>query len=102
ARSDYFPSLDYGGGASRARMLPGVLGGVGAPAPASELYFATVSMSAEIDIWGRIRRSNEAARATLLSTEDARRGVWLTLVSDLAQAYFQLLALDVPPPSSEE
>ena len=95
ARSDYFPSLDYGGGASRARMLPGVLGGVGAQAPASDLYSATMSMSWELDIWGRIRRSNEAARATLLSTEDARRGVWLTLVSDLAQAYFQLLALDV-------
>ena len=46
-------------------------------------------------IWGRVRRSNEAARATLLATEDARRGVWLTLVSDLAQAYFELLALDV-------
>ncbi len=95
ARSDYFPSLDYGVGASRARMLPGVLGGVGAQAPASDLYSATMSMSWELDIWGRIRRSNEAARATLLSTEDARRGVWLTLVSDLAQAYFQLLALDV-------
>ncbi len=95
ARSDYFPSLDYGVGASRARMLPGVLGGVGARAPASDLYSATMSMSWELDIWGRIRRSNEAARATLLSTEDARRGVWLTLVSDLAQAYFQLLALDV-------
>ena len=95
ARSDYFPSLDYGVSASRARMLPGVLGGVGARAPASDLYSATMSMSWELDIWGRIRRSNEAARATLLSTEDARRGVWLTLVSDLAQAYFQLLALDV-------
>jgi multidrug efflux system outer membrane protein len=95
ARSDYFPSLDYGVGPSRARMLPGVLGGVGAQAPASDLYSATMSMSWELDIWGRIRRSNEAARATLLSTEDARRGVWLTLVSDLAQAYFQLLALDV-------
>jgi outer membrane protein TolC len=34
-------------------------------------------------------------RAMLLATEDARRGVWLTLVSDLAQAYFQLLALEV-------
>jgi hypothetical protein len=34
-------------------------------------------------------------RSMLLATEDARRGVWLTLVSDLAQAYFQLLALEV-------
>ena len=49
----------------------------------------------ELDIWGRIRRSNEAARANLLATEEARRGVWLSLVSDLAQAYFELLALDV-------
>src|SRR3989442_87033 len=54
-----------------------------------------MSASWELDIWGRIRRSNEAARATLFATEDARRGVWLTLVSDLAQAYFELLALDV-------
>src|SRR5258706_7143440 len=54
-----------------------------------------MSMTWELDIWGRIRRLNEAARATLFSTEDARRGVWLTLVSDLAQAYFELLALDV-------
>jgi len=34
-------------------------------------------------------------RSMLLATEDARRDVWLTLVSDLAQAYFQLLALEV-------
>src|SRR5262249_39224224 len=44
---------------------------------------------------GRVRRLNEAARATLFATEDARRAVWLTLVSDLGQAYFELLALDV-------
>src|SRR5919197_2551754 len=54
-----------------------------------------MSMSWELDIWGRIRRLNEAARATLFATEEARRGVWLTLVSDLAQAYFGLLELDV-------
>ena len=35
------------------------------------------------------------ARANLFAAEDFRRGVWLTLVSDLAQAYFELLALDV-------
>jgi multidrug efflux system outer membrane protein len=54
-----------------------------------------MSASWELDIWGRIRRLNEAARANLFATEDFRRGVWLTLVSDLAQAYFELLALDV-------
>jgi len=42
-------------------------------------------MSWELDIWGRIRRSTEAARANLLATEDAQRGVLLSLVGDLAQ-----------------
>ena len=96
ARSELFPSVDYGATAGRAR-LP--LGGLNLPNGTDhrtdDFFVGTMSMSWEIDIWGRVRRSNEAARATLFATEDARRGVWLTLVSDLAQAYFQLLALDV-------
>ena len=96
ARSDYFPSLDYSIGAGRSKVGPGILGSPGGPVPnASNFYSASTLMSWELDIWGRIRRSNESARAALLATEDARRGVWLTLVSDLAQAYFELLALDV-------
>jgi len=97
ARSDYFPSLDYNGSVSRSKVPFGAATGFGGgPAPqTSNFYAATMSMSWELDIWGRVRRSNEAARATLFATEDARRGVWLTLVSDLAQAYFELLALDV-------
>ena len=96
ARSDYFPSLDYSVGAGRSKVGPGILGAPGGPVPnATNFFSASTIMSWELDIWGRIRRSNEAARATLLATEDARRAVWLTLVSDLAQAYFELLALDV-------
>src|SRR5512137_153672 len=48
----------------------------------------------EIDFWGRIRRLTEAARAQYLATDEARRGVTLTLVSDVATAYFALLDLD--------
>ena len=96
ARSDLFPSLDYGIGAGRGKVSPGIDGSPGGPAAhATNFYSTTMSMSWELDIWGRIRRSTEAARATLFATADARRGVWLTLVSDLAQAYFQLLELDV-------
>ena len=96
ARSDYFPSLNSNVGASRTKVGPGVLGGAGGPVPnATNFYSASTIMSWELDVWGRIRRLNEAARAALLATEDARRAVWLTLVSDLAQAYFELLALDV-------
>src|SRR5262249_47313845 len=95
--SDLFPSFDYSGGASRSKVGGvGILGQPGGPVRnATSAYFATMSASWEVDIWGRIRRANEAARATLLATEEARRGVWLTLVSDLAQAYFELLSLDV-------
>ncbi len=95
-RSDLYPALDYGGSISRGKVTPGILGGVGGPAPAAgNFYSANMSASWELDIWGRVRRLSEAARATLFATEDARRGVWLTLVSDIAQAYFELLALDV-------
>ena len=48
----------------------------------------------ELDVWGRIRRSNEAARANLFATEEVRRGIMLTLVSDVAAGYFRLLRLD--------
>ena len=95
ARSELFPSFDYSVGAGRGNALSGP-GGIAIKAPkASDVYSATMAASWEIDIWGRVRRSNEAALAVLLGTEDARRGVWLTLVSGVAQAYFELLALDV-------
>jgi outer membrane protein, multidrug efflux system len=96
ARSNLYPSFDYGGSVSRSKLSPGFVGLPGGPAPhATNFYAATMAGSWEVDIWGRVRRLNETARATLFATEDARRGVWLTLLSDLAQAYFELLALDV-------
>ena len=49
----------------------------------------------QLDLFGRVRRATEAARAELLATEDARQTVILTLVSDLATDYFTLLQLDL-------
>ena len=49
----------------------------------------------QLDFFGRLRRATEAARAELLATEDARQTVILTLVSDVAAAYFTLLQLDL-------
>lgn len=57
-------------------------------------FGALLNATWEIDIWGRIRRSTEAARANLFAQEDVRRGVMLTLVSDVATGYFRLLELD--------
>ena len=62
--------------------------------PATTQYRATMDLSFELDFWGRLRRATEAARADLLARESARRTVVLTLVSDLATAYFELRALD--------
>jgi multidrug efflux system outer membrane protein len=49
----------------------------------------------EIDLWGRLRRETEAARAALLSTEWGRRAVLVTLVADVARAYFELRQFDL-------
>lgn len=51
-------------------------------------------LSFEVDIWGRLRRSTEAGRASLLNAEENRKAVVTTLVSDVATSYFNLLQLD--------
>jgi outer membrane protein, multidrug efflux system len=53
-----------------------------------------IGFSWELDFFGRIRRANEAEQARLLATQEARRAVALTLVSDVARAYVDLRALD--------
>jgi multidrug efflux system outer membrane protein len=55
---------------------------------------ALTLLSFEVDIWGRLRRATEAARASLLNAEENRKAVVSTLVSDVATDYFQLLELD--------
>jgi multidrug efflux system outer membrane protein len=59
------------------------------------LLAATIDLSFEIDLWGRLRRASEAARAELLASEEARRVVAMTLVSDVAAAYLRLRQLDL-------
>ena len=49
----------------------------------------------ELDVFGRIRRNTEAATAIFLATEQAQRGVLITLVADVAQSYFTLRELDL-------
>ena len=56
---------------------------------------AGFSLGWELDVWGRVRRLKEAARAQYLATEEARRGVLTTLVGDVASTYFELRELDL-------
>jgi multidrug efflux system outer membrane protein len=90
ARADLFPQVGYQGEASRQRAFVPE-----APANATfNTFLGTFNLAWEIDVWGRIRRATESARAEYLGAEAARRGVLLTLVSDVAEAYFDLLELD--------
>ncbi len=63
----------------------------------SRYNFLTLTADAafQLDFFGKLRRANEAARAQLLATEDARQVVVLTLVSDVASDYFTMLQLDL-------
>src|SRR5262245_54752523 len=93
ARAPLFPEIGYGGNVGRGRNAlfnsPAALNGVTRSS-------ASASLNAfwEIDLWGRIRRLSEAARAEYLATDEARRGITTALVSDVATAYFQLLQFD--------
>jgi multidrug efflux system outer membrane protein len=49
----------------------------------------------EVDIWGRLRRATESARAQLLAADWSRKAVITSLVSDVSTAYFSLLELDM-------
>ncbi len=61
----------------------------------SNFLTLTADAAFQLDFFGRLRRANEASRAQLLATEDARQTVILTLVSDVASDYFALLQLDL-------
>ena len=57
-------------------------------------HVATLDVSYELDLWGKYRRASEAARAELFAAESAREAVRLSLVAQVAQQYFALLAID--------
>lgn len=94
ARAQYFPFLNYSIGSSYGKNE---FAGAVSPDTGSQrgTFLTIASVAWEADLWGRLRRENEAAQAQFLATEQARRGVMLSLVSDLAQAYFELLDLDL-------
>jgi len=94
AAAGYWPQVQAQAGWTRSRVSSFAGGGGVPPAPPQNLYDVNAGLSWEIDLWGRIRRGNEAALAEALASEEARRGVLLSLVSDVATGYFQLLELD--------
>jgi len=87
ARSEFFPQIQADGGWSRSRRS-GFTSPVTAPV---NVYDINLGLTWEIDLWGHIRRLNQAAMAEYVATEEARRGVLLSLVSDVATSYWAWL-----------
>jgi multidrug efflux system outer membrane protein len=97
-RSEQFPNAEVGGGLTTTRLsrngqLPLPVSFV--PSQNRTFGQATLNLlSFEVDIWGRLRRATEAARANLLGAEENRKAVVTTLVSDVATSYLSLRELD--------
>lgn len=94
-RSSLFPQIGYTAQGGQQRIsenqTPPLSSSMRNPFTLYQGYF---SGSWEIDIWGKLRRATEAARADLLSTEEYKRGVLLTLVASVANSYITLRDLD--------
>lgn len=91
ASSDRWPRLEIGGTASRSRTSLSAFGGRGTID--RELYDANLTARYELDLWGRLSRAEEAARATLLQSEMNRRVVLQTLVADVVRTWLQVREL---------
>jgi len=96
-RADQFPAVDVSGGVTALRnsqvgATRGIPPGVDTSVSYTQFGF---SLGWELDVWGRLRRLSEAARAQYLATEEARQAVITTLVADVTDTYLALRALDL-------
>jgi len=92
-RAPLYPQVNYQGDAARQRFSQNTAIPIGSTNPANN-YQVLAGATWEIDLWGRVRRLTEAAQANLLATEEARRGVILSLVATIGSSYLQLRGLD--------
>src|SRR5256886_1608273 len=90
ARGALVPELTAHGQAGRNQAVFGTFG-----AQTFDVYRATADLSWELDLWGRLRRGNQAARADVCAREEDRRALQLSLIGDVATAYFDLRAADL-------
>ena len=90
-RSAFYPQATYSGSASKQKAPFLARGG---QTREYTSYTGALNVAWELDVWGRIRRASEAAKAELLASEDYQRGVLLSIVADVASLYFRLLELD--------
>lgn len=89
------PQVGYGGSRlrntlSENRQVPLAPG----TKPVDNDYAISLAASWELDLWGKVSRANEAAYAQLLASEEDRRALMQSLISEVANGYLRLLALD--------
>src|SRR5215469_996418 len=84
-RSQYYPQVSYDAGITGQQALV---------IPNHTYYSYSFTTFWEIDLFGRIRKMTEAQKAVYFASEEARRDVRLLIMSQVAQGYFQLRALD--------
>ena len=96
-RSDQFPT--FVGSADLVTQRLSRSGSFDLPEPVKrDRTFGSVLLNLlnfELDIWGRLRKATAAARADLLASEETRKAVMTTLVSDVSASYFNLRELDL-------
>ncbi|MDR0997157.1 MAG: efflux transporter outer membrane subunit [Zoogloeaceae bacterium] len=96
AGADYFPTVDLGMSSSKQRTsgkTDPVMRSGGTYAYNDDRY-AALSVNYEVDLWGKIRRQNESARAQALASRYAKDALQLSLEAQLASTYFSLRTLD--------
>jgi multidrug efflux system outer membrane protein len=89
-RLEQLPQIDIVGGLRHPEGADSLLTGL----TPHDIGYIGASLNWELDLWGRVRRLSESAKASLLASEQGRRGVILTVVSEVARAYLELLDLD--------
>ncbi len=99
ARADFFPQLGASSSYQRFKNSTNAISAssssaLGGQGKILDDYRLFGELNWELDIWGRIRRSSEAARADLLSQEAGRKAVILTVVTGLVQSYIELREVD--------
>ncbi len=92
ARSEFLPTLDANPGFRRERFSPNQEPSFGSIT--ANTFQMPLDLSYEVDLWGRVRRSFESARAEAAASAAALHNILLTLQADVAQNYFSLRAMD--------
>ncbi|MCA9470617.1 MAG: efflux transporter outer membrane subunit [Nitrospirales bacterium] len=102
AGAGLYPQVNVNGSYSRNRRSETILVGPTGGAPEGfappganfDVWNALLDLRWELDLWGRIRRGLEAVEAEAEALEMERRGIVLTLISDVGESYFRLRELD--------